>query len=119
MRAHRHTLCKLALAGLTAGGVIFSIGLVVVGIVRPAAFSAVSNQLLGAVAGSVFLATLLLTAWKRWVRDAKASDVKFQSLLQASPDAVVITNRKGQIVLTNPQAVKLFGYTPEEMQGQA
>jgi PAS domain S-box-containing protein len=39
-------------------------------------------------------------------------------LLEAAPDAMVIVNSKGEIVLINSQAEQLFGYSREELLGQ-
>ncbi|HLZ93405.1 MAG TPA: response regulator [Candidatus Acidoferrum sp.] len=47
---------------------------------------------------------------------AKA-ELKFRSLLEAAPDAMLITTAEGQIVLANSRADDLFGYTRQELLG--
>jgi PAS domain S-box-containing protein len=71
----------------------------------------------GGAALSVLGLVLVVVVFRR-SGEADSTGVKFQSLLQASPDAILITGRQGQITLINAQAEKLFGYTPEEIRGR-
>jgi PAS domain S-box-containing protein len=49
--------------------------------------------------------------------DSRLTDDKVRSLLEAAPDAMVIVDRTGQIVLVNKQMENVFGYAREEMLG--
>jgi diguanylate cyclase (GGDEF)-like protein/PAS domain S-box-containing protein len=49
----------------------------------------------------------------------KASEERFRALLETAPDAIIIVDRSGAIVLVNTQTEKLFGYPRAELIGQA
>ncbi len=46
------------------------------------------------------------------------SEQRFRTLFEASPDAIITTDDKGQITEANPQTEKFFGYSRAELAGQ-
>ena len=49
---------------------------------------------------------------------AQAAEHKFHTLLEMAPDAIVLSDAEGTIVLTNRQADLIFGYSACELLGQ-
>lgn len=47
------------------------------------------------------------------------ADELIREMLQAAPDAMLLVDRDGQIVVANAQVFELFGYQPEELVGQS
>jgi PAS domain S-box-containing protein len=81
--------------------------------------------------GSRFLASLTFTAlrdptgnlrgfseFSYDLTESKESGAKYRGLLEAAPDAMVVVNQGGEIVLLNVQAEKEFGYRRDELVGQ-
>ncbi|MBI3910058.1 MAG: PAS domain S-box protein [Armatimonadetes bacterium] len=69
---------------------------------------------------SVWIANARLFLAEQAARaEAEAAQARFRVLLESAPDAIVILNSDGRILLVNTQAEKVFGYRQEELLGQS
>src|SRR5947207_9226936 len=62
---------------------------------------------------------VLVSSAIRDITERKKAEQKFRWLLEAAPDAMVVVNQLGKIVLVNAQTEKLFGYKREELLNQS
>jgi two-component system, LuxR family, sensor kinase FixL len=81
--------------------------------------------------GSRFWANVVVTAIRgpngelkgyakvtRDVTEKRLAEERFKTLLEVAPDAMIIVNEHGRIVIANTQSERLFGYRREEMLGE-
>src|SRR5512140_837234 len=52
------------------------------------------------------------------LRDASVFAARFAGLLESMPDAIVMVNNTGRIVVVNEQATRMFGYNRQDLLGK-
>lgn len=55
----------------------------------------------------------------RLLRQAEAAEAKFRAVVESAPDAIVMTQSDGGIMLINRQVEAMFGYRRDELLGQS
>lgn len=89
------------------------------------AFSETSTTALACLLLAILLLNLiilirLISARFSWIPDIdfQSSGVMFKKLLDSAPDAMIIVNEQGRIMLVNIQTETVFGYRREELMGR-
>jgi len=90
--------------------------------VRSAALRASQHSAALLLLGFVVLALGLLlgvyTVLRRDLRERVRAEANLRGLLESAPDATLVVDASGRIVIVNAQVPSLFGYTREELLGQ-
>ena len=59
-----------------------------------------------------------ITDRKRAEEALRESEEKYRTVLEASPDPIVVYDMQGKVVYLNPAFTQVFGWTPEELLGK-
>jgi PAS domain S-box-containing protein len=79
----------------------------------------VSCKTIGGAHGErLILSTIKDVTQLKVLRDAKLLEAQYRNLLESTPDAIIMVNVTGRIVLANSQAEKVFGYARLQLVGK-
>ncbi len=68
--------------------------------------------------GPLVLSTIKDVTQLKVLRDSKLLEAQFRNLLESTPDAIIMVNVTGRIVLVNSQAETVFGYSRTQLVGK-
>jgi PAS domain S-box-containing protein len=84
-----------------------------------APFMKAAASALGIATVVIFIGGLLVLRMARpMVRRIEESQKRFRTLLESAPDAMVIIDASGEIMMVNRRTEELFGYSRDEITGQ-
>lgn len=69
-------------------------------------------------AAIIILATVSVNYVKRLYYSIESDQQQLEALFDNSTEGIILTNSKGEIVLINPAALRMFNYTKEELLGK-
>lgn len=71
----------------------------------------------GIVSEEVYHQTEEKVRMRQLMEDARSAEERFRRLLESAPDAILIADEEGRVVVSNTQAEHLFGYERDELLG--
>jgi len=84
------------------------------------ALDVISATLWGAIGGLLFLLlNFVISVFGTYTKRLFKMQSRLEEILHTSHDAVIITNKSGEILSWNPRCEELFGYHYDEMIGQS
>jgi PAS domain S-box-containing protein len=113
------SLRGLLVGSLILTGIFMSVGILVEGLCSADGLLRLRRYLF-LMSGTVAPCIVILLAahlLRQRGREVESTQLKFRSLLESAPDAIVITDRDGRIMLVNTQTEKLFGYSRDDLLG--
>ncbi len=129
---------RLEQSGIRHTATVFIVGLLITvalgvflsrGINRPLAKLTSSMELLatgnlniptdlGVRTGEFGAMSRALDVFRKQIAGRAAAEMRSRQFLESAPDAMVVVNQDGEIVLVNAQVERLFGYPREELLGE-
>lgn len=73
---------------------------------------------LGVRSGELGAMSRALEVFRKQIAGRAEAETRARQFLESAPDAMVVVNQDGEIVLVNAQAERLFGYPREELLGE-